>query len=79
MLEMSLLFVCLYKCYTPNRSKQQGEYIEVTLNLVFEVNDYFHKTIITTVITCQYTVQNVVTNRKLQCRTYLENQFIPSH
>lgn len=34
---------------------------------------YFHNPVITTVITCRYTVQTVVTYCKLRCRAYLDN------
>ena len=41
--------------------------------MVIQITDCFCKTVVTTVITCQYTVQTVVTNRNLRCRPYLDN------
>ena len=38
------------------------------------LNNCCGKTVLTTVITCRYAVQNVVTNQTLQCQTYLKCQ-----
>ena len=44
--------------------------------MVVKLINYWSETVITTVITSQYTVQTVVTNRKLRCRPLLGNDHI---
>ena len=46
------------------------------LIMVVKISNYCRETVITTVITSQYTVQTVVTNHKLRCRPLLDNDHI---
>ena len=47
--------------------------------MVVKFTDLFGKIAITTIITCRPTVQNDCTNRKLQCRPYLESEYVSSY
>ena len=74
------LFWSLPPTATPYRQQTvQGSGLSITipyLIMVVTTINYLRETVITTVITCQYTVQTVVTDRKLRCQPLLDNDHI---
>ena len=61
------------------RQQTRQTYMEAVtvpnLNM-FDYLNTWRKTVVTTFTTCLYTVQNVVTNRKLRCRTYINSEHV---